>query len=164
MEYSVSLSDALEGYFLYADARRLSPHTVADYANTFRRLQDFLGEDPPMDSITPGQIRSFLAARSHLSKKTLLNYHVGLSALWTWAMEEGLVSEHILKRVDRPRPEQKVIKPYTKEDIQALLAACDYSSPYSRPGKRECRNRRPTALRDRAIILVHLGVNRSIVT
>ena len=81
MHNQITFSQALEGYLLYADARRLSPHTIADYTNTFRKFQIFLDDDPPINSITPDQVRSFFASLNHLSKKTLLNYHVGLSAL-----------------------------------------------------------------------------------
>lgn len=151
----ITFSQALEGYFLHAEARRLSPHTIADYANTFRKFQDFLNDDdPPLAEITADQVRRFLAAQDHLSKKTLLNYHIGLSALWTWAVEESLVKHHVIKKVKRPKPEKPVIKPYTKEDIEAMLVVCKSTQTYILPNKSECHRTRPTALRDRAIILV----------
>ena len=49
----ISLSAALEGYFIAAHARRLSPATLRDYDNTFRKLEEFLGRDPPLASISP---------------------------------------------------------------------------------------------------------------
>ncbi len=58
--------------------------------------------------------------------------------------------------VDRPRPEQRAIVPFSRGDVEAMLEACGYTRSYVRPGKRECRNRRPTAARDRAIILMLL--------
>ncbi len=47
--------------------------------------------------------------------------------------------------------------------VKAMLAACDRSRAYTRPGKRKCDNERPTALRDRAIIylLVDTGLRAS---
>jgi hypothetical protein len=39
------------GFLLDAEARSLSPHTIADYQNAFRKLQAFLG-DPPLESIS----------------------------------------------------------------------------------------------------------------
>ena len=89
-----------------------------------------------------------------LSAKTLLNYHTGLAALWTWAVREGIAGEHIVRKVRRPKPEQREIMPYTRRDLQAMLTACAHSSNYIRPGKRKCKHRRPTADRDRAIILL----------
>jgi integrase len=68
-------------------------------------------------------VRRFIAAQDHLSKKTLLNYHVGLPALWNWAVEEGLTEHHIIKKLERPKPENPAIKPYTRKDVEAMLGA-----------------------------------------
>lgn len=159
----LTLSQAIEGYFIAAHARRLSPHTLSDYDNTFRRLEQFLGRDPPLGDLTAADVRAFLNSQNGLSAKTLLNYHTGLSALWTWAVKERLVERHILRDVDPPKPEQRAIVPYTQADLQAMLDACDRSQAYVRPGKRKCDHERPTALRDRAILilLVDTGMRAS---
>ena len=96
MKKSVSFTKAVEGYLLAVSARHLSEHTIKDYLNTFRKLSVYLRYDPPIAEITPGQIQNFLAGQT-VSKKTVSNYHVGLSALWTWAVGEGLAEEHILR-------------------------------------------------------------------
>ena len=119
----IPLSAALEGYFIAAHARRLSPATLADYDNTFRKLEQFLGRDPPLADITAGDITAFLGSLDHLSAKTLLNYHTGLAALWTWATKEGIADQHIVRQVQRPKPEQREIMPYTRSDLQAMLTA-----------------------------------------
>jgi len=166
----ISLSQALEGYALNARARGLSPHTIEDYERTFRRFQAYIG-DPPLADITAGDIRRFLASLKEsptipagiaprpartLSNKTLLNIHTALAALWTWAISEQLVDKHIVRSVPRPKPEKQAIEPYSKEDVKAMLAACARTATYTRPGKCECSNARPTADRDRAIILLLL--------
>jgi hypothetical protein len=38
MKRVITFSQAVEGYTLYAQARRLSIHTIADYTNTFTKL------------------------------------------------------------------------------------------------------------------------------
>ena len=156
MNKPITLSQAIDGYLLYASARRLSAHTIADYTNTFRKFQESLADDPPLATISADRIRAFLAAQTGVSKKTLLNYHTGLSALWTWALREDLVDGHIMRCIDRPRPEKRAIAPFTRDEVEALLEACNYSRAYTRPGQRQCRNTRPTALRDRAILLLLL--------
>jgi integrase/recombinase XerD len=159
----ITLSAALEGYFIAAHARRLSPATLADYDNTFRKLEEFLGRDPPLATITADDIRAFLGGMYGMSAKTLLNYHTGLSALWTWAVKEGIADQHIMREVDRPRPEKREIVPYTQRDLQAIMAASDRTGAYVRPGKRRCSHTRPTADRDRAMVafLVDTGVRAS---
>ena len=47
----ILLSQAITGFLLDAEARSLSPHTIADYQNAFRSLQAFIG-DPPIDSVS----------------------------------------------------------------------------------------------------------------
>ena len=42
----ITLSLAVEGFTLAAHARCLSKRTVADYSNTFRKLQKHLGMGP----------------------------------------------------------------------------------------------------------------------
>ena len=159
---NISLSKVIDGYFLAANARRLSEATLKDYANTFRKFESYLGKDPPMGDITADHIRGFLAVQN-VSKKTLLNYHIGLSALWTWAVNDGLVDDHILRNVARPKPEKKVIKPYRESDIKALLSALRYSRPYHRPGKQETTHRLPFKERNRVLILllVDTGIRAS---
>jgi site-specific recombinase XerD len=175
---SITVSQAVEGCVLEKRAKQLSAHTVADYRNAYRKFLDYVDPDTPLADITPELVKRVLADLSKpqpapagaaprpakpLSKKTILNIHTALSALWTWAVEAGYVTEHILRAVPRPKPEQRTIDPLSEEDIRTLLNACNRSRTYNRPGKRECNNQRVTGLRDRAIILllVDTGVRAS---
>ena len=106
--------------------------------------------------ITARHIESFLAAQTHLSKKTTLNYHVGLSALWTWAIKEKIASEHIVRAVAPPKPEQREIVPYSEQEIRLMLNSLQRSRVYNRPGKRPTDHAIPHAERNRAIILLLL--------
>jgi len=168
MNTHITLSQAIEGYLLDANARRLSPRTITTYLQIFHRFQDYLG-DVLLTEISPDDIRRFLnhlasapiipsspIARPPrtLSDKTIHNHHIALSALWTWATKEGFTTHHIVRAVDRPQFEQRAIHPYSRQDIEAMLTACNRSQPYIRPGKRECTHARTTASRDRAIILL----------
>jgi site-specific recombinase XerD len=150
----ITLSQAIEGYFIAAHARRLSPGTLADYNNILSKFEAFVGPNLPLADIDAADIRAFFNSLDGLSAKTLRNHHTGLSALWTWAIKEGLLTEHILRQVDAPRPERPEIIPYTEADIKALIAATERSRAYSRPQKRRCDHARPTALRDQAILLL----------
>lgn len=167
----ITYSQAVEGFLLDQRARQLSPNTIRDYTNSLTKFADFIGDDPPLREITVDRVREFLAYLGEtpqelpgiaprpprkLSQKTILNIHTGLSAMWTWAVQEGYADRHIIRQVKRPRPEKKEIDPYTEQDIQAMMDACRRTRSYKRRGKRSCDNTRPTALRDRAIILLLL--------
>ena len=157
---SISLSKAIEGYMLAANARRLSLNTLTGYDQTFRAFLLFLDEDPAMNSIDAGLVRGFLNSLEHLSPKSVRNNHTGRSALWTWAVREGVVERHVVREVIPPAIPRREVVPYTRADVLAMLGACDRTRGYGRPGKVRCDNRRPTALRDRAIItlLVDTGM------
>ena len=152
---SITFSQTVEGYLLAAHARHLSPNTLNDYTNTYRKFLNFLESDPPFEEITTHQVERFLANQT-VSKKTILNYHTDLSALWTWAIEAGLVQENILHKVERPKPEKKSIVPYSEEDVKIMLGAISRSKSYTRPGKRASCHSIIHAERNRAIILLLL--------
>ena len=92
---SITFSQIVDGYLLAAGARHLSQHTIRDYVTTYKKFSVFLNHDPPINSISAQQVQKFLADQN-VSKKTVMNYHIGLSALWTWAVNEELAEEHIL--------------------------------------------------------------------
>lgn len=153
----LKLSQALLGYDLYAKARHLSDHTILDYQNTFTRFQTWLGDqDPIMADITQEMVCQFMADQKRVSNKTLLNYHVGLSALWTWALGEGIVEDHVIHRVPRPKPEKRSVVPFEEHEIKAMLSALGRSRVYQRQGYRASDHSLPNAERNRAIILLLL--------
>jgi integrase/recombinase XerD len=151
---TLKLSQALQGFYLTAHARKLSPHTIADYTHTLAKFQDFLGKDFSMQDITARHVESFLASQTTIKNKTLLNYHIGLSALWTWAIREHVAAEHVVRAVPAPRPERRAIVPYSEDEIRAMLSSLNRSKVYSRPGKRLTDHALPHAERNRAIILL----------
>jgi len=165
----LTYAQAVDGYLLDARAQRLSADTIRNYTLTYRRFGEWLGEELLLSDITPAQISAFLASLAQpqtpaggvavrppkgLSKKTTLNYHGALGALWSWAVREGYAAVNVVQSVSRPRPEKRTVTPFSESDVKAILAACDRTRSYTRPGKRICDNERRTALRDRAVILL----------
>lgn len=134
-----TLSDTIQLYIQDRRASRYSEHTIQDYSTTYRLFAAWLDRDPEIREISAADIRGFLASRE-VSKKTCLNYHIGLSALWTWCIQHGLVDTHIVRQVAPPRPERRAIKPHTRAEFEQLLQACQ--------GRQ--------AVRDRAILLLLL--------
>jgi integrase/recombinase XerD len=153
LDSTATLSVAVEQFVEAKTAQRLSNNTLIDYKRTLRYFRQFFGdEDPGFSGITPHQIRKFLNTMPHLSKKTLLNVHVGLSSLWHWATDEGLCPENTMHKVARPRPEIRTIQPFTHEEVDKLFNAL-FSVRYTVPGKRSCSNPLPYR-RTRAMMLI----------
>lgn len=107
---------------LACEARQLSPHTIADYRNTMRLFIEHAG-DVAISGITSAQISAFLGCQGTVKAKTVLNYHVGLSSLWTWALKEGYVKNHVVRLVEPPRPDERAIEPFSELELRAMFSA-----------------------------------------
>lgn len=151
----MKLPDALEGYWL---TRRLdlSRHTVSDYGLTYRRLQEFLG-DVEIETITSNDVRRFLQhlpGKYGMGDRTLSNIWIALSSLWTWA-EGDLEIPHILRgKVKRPKFVDIIPDAFTHEELSLLVKGAKFSKAWTSKDGKRTHSRRPTALRDEAIILV----------
>jgi integrase/recombinase XerD len=151
----MKFEQALEGYWLEKD-RDLSPHTVRDYRYTFERFRLFIG-DREVAEITSDDIRRFLnvhlVKKFNLSDKSRCNAWVALASFWTWAEQELKVEHVIRNRVKQPSYGKPLIVPYTELEVRAMLAAVEYSKGWVGRAGGAARSRRPTGLRDRAILL-----------
>ncbi len=164
----MQLEYAIEGYWL-AKRRDFSPNTVNDYTLTFKRLTEFVGKTRELKDISSGDVNRFLNHLRddlELSPKTLLNAWIALSSFWTW-VERDLGLPHIIRgKVDRPRPRRRLSAAYTETEVRDLLAACDKGAGWDRAHGQRMDVKRPSALRDRALILVLLdtGIRASELT
>jgi integrase len=148
-----------------------SPNTINNYLNAFAvKLRLFLPDNPPFVSITRAQlVPSFswletgrlvepdgVAPRAprKLAAKTRNIIHGGLSALWAWAITEGIVPANFVRTIEPPQFSEPDIQPHTLEDVESLLKACDQTRAWkSRAGTTTSR---PSGLRDAAILLMLL--------
>jgi len=151
------LSDAIAGYWL--DKRLdMSKTTIPGYERTFRRLVSFLG-DPEFAAVTSNDVRRFLvhlADNFKVSRRTVHDAWIPLSSLWTWA-ETELGTPHIIRgKVKQPKYTKRTIDALTEDQVRAILAASERSRPYMGRHGKETRAARPTADRDRAILLTLL--------
>jgi integrase/recombinase XerD len=165
---NLSLSQCIEGALFYKRASGKSPATISDYRNCFNKLLLYFTDDPPLSPITRAQLIEFFdwlhnVYISHpggvikrpsvkLSPKSLLNIHTAVSALWTWAVEEGIAERNLVHSISAPKVNDPVIETFTKEQTEALLQACERTAKY----KDGSSNERPTADRDRSIVLLLL--------
>jgi integrase/recombinase XerD len=176
MAGKLKLSQAVEGLLFYKTATGKSPCTIADYRTGFQKLLLYFDTDPLIASITHDQLVAFFAwlqddyisepdgvaprGQIHLSPKSIKNIHTALSALWTWAVNEGYVEKNIVHTIAPPRVVAPVIETFTQDEIKALLKACDKGRTWK---TRDTTSERPTADRDRAIVMTLLdsGVRAS---
>jgi len=160
----IRFSAAVEGFLLSLQARHLSPHTLTDYTRTLRKLSAYfnsgskllgLDPDPYVDDITHQQIAGFMASFDGLANKTLLNYHVGMSSMWSWMVHEEIVKTNIIRKVVAPRAERKEVMPLTQEEVKMLFSVLERSKVYRRGG-RSVDHALVSYERNRAILLLML--------
>ena len=154
-----------------------SPHTIADYKTTFKKLFLFFEEGTLLNDVGRKEMVSFFAwlqedyisnsdgiaprEKKPLASKTIRNIHTNLSALWSWAVEEELVKKNVMQEIDKPPASPPIIEPFTKEDMTALLKACETTRSWKT--RSSVSDKHPTGDRDKAIILTLLdtGVRAS---
>ncbi len=161
-------SQALAGFFLSLAAEGRSSRTLRDYHYCSRMLTTWLKaqgqDDPPVAGLDTETLRRFFAdlrrRQPRLSAKTVRNTHTALRSFWSWLGRE-LGLPHVLKgAITAPRANPPAFTLPTREQIESVLQACDWTRPATSQRRKSYRTRRPTARRDRAIImtLVDTGV------
>jgi len=145
-----------------------SPHTLADYGHTLQLLTGY-ANDAELSKVDTAQLRGFFAYLrtqyrpvrasgddSPLSNHSLANMWCAVRSFYKWAREEGLVAERPDLGIQRPKYVLAEVEPFTGEEIAALLECAEYASTAKTQGRRAYRARKPTAARDKALILLLL--------
>lgn len=111
---------------------------------------------PMVDTINAKHIEAYIRTLDYLSKTTVRTQHIHLSAFFTWCeTKERLVEISPMQEVTCPKPDKPAIKPYTEQDLKAMLGALESSKTYTRANKRgTSANTLNTATRNKAIILL----------
>lgn len=165
----MKISNAIEGYFLDKELD-FSPKTVSGYRLFFRHLVEFL-EDAQIQNVSTPDIRRFLnyLARDKKqdgkgwAKRSVHDAWIALSSLWTWAEKELEIKHVIRGKIAAPKFTKKVIQPFSAEEIKQLIRAAEYTSTWQTKAGKSMQNKRPTALRDIAIIytLLDAGIRNT---
>lgn len=170
MVRQLTLSQACEGFIHYKRATGRSPRTIVDYQVTLKKLQGFFMDNPPLGSLSREKIVAFFAwlqdgylsepdgvaprGKIKLSPKSIANIHTNLSSFWSWAAQEGFAQANFIRTIEPPAFSPPAIETLSKEDVSLLLKACDSGKTWK--SRADIASRRPSADRDRAIILTLL--------
>jgi integrase/recombinase XerD len=161
-------STAIEGFSLYMRAGAYSPGTERNHRDNLVRLKDYLG-DPQVESVTLADLQRFIAwlkkdyvpkrfsrDTSPVSPAHVDNHWKAIRSFFRWA-EIDLQIKRPDDKLQRPRFKDPEIKPFTESEIKLMLRACEYSAEVKRANNQVAyRLHRPTATRDKAIIMVLL--------
>lgn len=164
---SLLLSKAITGFIQYKAAEGLSPNTLTSYEHDLKLWLEYM-TDLPVNWIKTPKVRDYFVwlrteyeprritgDRRALSAKTVRNIYIALSAFFTWAVRE-LAVPNLMQDIPAPKFEEAPVEPFTKEQIEALLKACESSKEVEPKDRRKFTMRRTTGRRDQAIILTLL--------
>jgi site-specific recombinase XerD len=163
-----SLRSLVNGFVLTKQTEGKSPRTVEFYSENLKRFLWYASKQDWPDDIrmlTEWHIREFLGylanekcrwglegngsetSQNKASHTTVHHYFVVLANFFGWVVREGFLSESPTAKIKIAKPKEKVIKPYTQEEVIRMLAVCD---------KDYERNARFLGSRNKAIVLVLL--------
>ena len=164
---SISLQQAISGFLQAKEAEALRPRTIESHRHELERWAQQSGA-PLARQVTAQDVRAYLlylrteytprrfnGQTNPLSPKTLRNVYITLASFFHWLNIEFDIANP-MKQIPAPKYQVVETEPFTQREVETLLKACQF--------KREAQTRdrcgfvqhRPTALRDRAILLVLL--------
>lgn len=88
---------------------------------------------------------------------------IALSSLWTWAEKELEIKHVIRGKIPAPKFTRKIVQLFTSDEMKKLIQAAECSKGYQAKSGKQVQAKRPTALRDVAIIytLIDTGIRNS---
>jgi integrase/recombinase XerD len=162
----MKLSKAVEGYSLDSLSNGYSKSTITSYQSSLNLLAQYLG-DPEIETITGDDLkRFFLYLRTDYQPRRINSTDIrplagaslhgkwkAMRSLWNWA-SELLGPLPAAKTIPMPKYENKPIVPFTEEETKKLIRACEITAEANTERRTRYVQRRPTAARDKAIVLI----------
>jgi site-specific recombinase XerD len=139
-----ALSSLIDLYLLRCQVEGKSPNTLKAYAWTLRRFVEVARQEGfagPVRQITPAHLYSYLGRFSNLSAESRHRYHREVSFFFSWLESMGYVERSAFAQIKKVKLPQRIIQPFSQDDVRKLLDLCDGS---------------PVGRRDRALLLVML--------
>lgn len=134
---------ACAAFELRCASQNLSWRTIALYRSQLRIFREWAHGAGlrSIKRVAPTHIRAFLEDRkkSGATSLTVDSYFRLLRTFWNFLVRDGLVAESPMRRVERPRRDKRMVKPFTPEQIAQMLNLLDPADPIN--------------VRDRALIL-----------
>ena len=157
------LNNLLSTYAIDQINDGLANTTVTVYVNALKQFALYLG-NKQIEELTPRDVKAFYGwlrttykpkrsdMEGQLSTASLHRYWKALRSFFKWANLE-LDTPRVDEAIKMPRYENQEIVPYTKSEIQRMLAACQYSQMVYREGCQPYQISQIDALRNRALII-----------
>jgi len=124
------LGSLIDLYLLRCQVEGKSPNTITAYGETLTIFHGIAREeDLPEEvrAITPAHIYAYLGriGSNGASLETRHRGHREVRFLFSWLKRMGYIEESPFAPIKNIRLPQKIVQPYTAEEIGRLLACCD---------------------------------------
>ena len=136
-QLAIPLQRLIDGFSLSCRVENKSPATISFYQNIHNKFQWFL-QKYGIDTIDSTTVRSFLVyvkdspsrwdstnkrANRPVCAYTVDRYYTGLSALFRWALNEGMVEINPMATIKKPRFQRKIIKGLEPDICNKLIGS-----------------------------------------
>lgn len=144
---NITLIKAIDGFKLSNEASGLADKTIRWYDSNLNLFQDWIHDhlnngEVKIEEISDNDLKRYLSElrnkdscfedhpfrpeeKHSLSPRTIRGYYASLSAFFNWAVREDFLSNSPLENIPKPKAPRYLPDPFSKENIQALLDACD---------------------------------------
>jgi len=132
-----SLEGLIDLYLLRCQVEGKSPNTTHAYAETLRRFLCITREEGfPEDvaRIEPAHLYTYLGRFTCLSAETRHRYFREVRCFFNWLVAAGHLKENPFRSLRNVRLPQRIVRPFSSEDVVKLLACCD---PVTAAGERD---------------------------
>ncbi len=128
------MQEYLDRYIKYLIAERnASPHTLANYRREIAEFMAFAQEKgiESWQQVTPALLRQWLAALHGQGyvKASVARRVSEVRAFYTYLHSRDLVEANPVNAISSPKLPQRLPRPLSTEEVEALLAAPDLSTP-----------------------------------
>jgi site-specific recombinase XerD len=130
VEQEQDLGSLIGLYLLRCQVEGKSPNTITAYRETltlFERIAREEGFPEGVRAITPVHIYAYLGriGSNGVSLETRHRRHREVRFLFSWLKRMGYIEESPFVQIKNVRLPQRIVQPYTAEEIGRLLACCD---------------------------------------
>lgn len=104
----------------------LATVTVKQYELAVKRFSEFLGRQATKDDLTTENVNGFVCSlQKTLTGTTARNYRVSITRIWNHLTEFYGLEPYNVRRLRRPKVEQKPVYAWSPQQVQQLLKATD---------------------------------------
>lgn len=163
----MKMSQCLEGYKISCFSDGFSPVTVRGYLSGIGSMLQYLN-DPDVSTVTLDDLKRYMlylrteykprrksGSQAPLASASLHRHWKAIRSFFKWAHAELNIPRPDLE-LKMPLYTNREIIPFTEDEIRAMIAACAYGKPVDDGKRKPYKYRRPTADRDRALLMLLL--------